>query len=396
MFEIRPILSAMLQHKSRAVLIILQMALTLAIVSNALFIIDQRVQLMNRDTGIPDGQTFSFAMVALDGMADLNQQVEVDEQILRDIPGVIDAVTTNAVPLQGSGSGSSLSLEDKPDAGEFPTGVFRGDEHLLNTLGVELLEGRNFTANEVAYNNQQSDSVVIVNQSLATKMFPNGDALGKTVYSQGKPSKIVGIVGIMQGSWVDWRGFNENVIFPSVGVGAFVRYMVRTNVEDRQAVMEQVEQKLLGSFAQRVFSSLETHEQHIEKAYGQHNAMRVVLTVIIVLLIFVTVVGIFGLSAFSVNQRTKQIGTRRALGASQFDITRYFLVEIGLMALVGISIGCILALGLNYFLVNQYGVRQLNKAYVAGTMFAILLVSLAAVLIPALKAAKISPAMATR
>ncbi|NQZ08864.1 MAG: FtsX-like permease family protein, partial [Algicola sp.] len=113
-------------------------------------------------------------------------------------------------------------------------------------------------------------------------------------------------------------------------------------------------------------------------------------------LLFVTVVGIFGLSSFSVNQRTQQIGIRRALGASKFDITRYFLVENCLMAAVGISLGCVLAMVLNYFLVKEYGVSQLNNAYVVGTMFGILLVSLMAVLVPALKAAQISPAIATR
>jgi putative ABC transport system permease protein len=396
MFEIRPILSAMLQHKSRAVLIILQMALTLAIVSNALFIIDERIQLMNRDTGFAKEQIFSFNTMALDETSDTAQQVEVDEQMLRSIPGVIDAVGINHPPIRGSGSATVWSLEPKKGSGEIRSGVYRGDEHMLKTMGVELVEGRNFTANEVEYGAKRTESVVIISQSLANKLFPDGDALGKNIYSRDTPAKIIGIVKKMQGMWVDWAGFNENTIFPSVDPGGLNRFLVRTQTDARESVMKQIEQKLRALDSNRVISSMTTMEENIASSYRSHSAMRKVLTVLIVLLLFVTVVGIFGLSAFSVNQRIKQIGTRRALGASKLDITRYFLVENCLMAVVGISLGSFLAMGLNYFLVNEYGVNQLNSTYVVGTMFGILIVSLLAVLVPALKAAQVSPAIATR
>jgi putative ABC transport system permease protein len=396
MFEIRPIFSALLQHKSRAVLIILQMALTLAIVSNALFIIDERIQLMNRETGYAQEQLFASFMIGLNGAADQSQQIEADEQMLRSIPGVIDAVVSNHTPITGSGSSTSWDLTPKDEFGRFGSGVFRGDEHLLNTMGLTLLEGRNFTANEVEHGPSRITPVIIVNKSLADKLFPDGDALGKTIYAQSNPSKIVGIVGVMQGMWVDSSMFNDNVLFPAIEAGTFNRYLVRTEPNVRQKVMNQFKDKLLELNRDRVIGNTTTLEQSIEESYREHSTMRTVLTVIISLLLFVTVVGIFGLSSFSVNQRTQQIGIRRALGASKVDITRYFLVENCLMAAVGISLGCVLAMGLNYFLVNEYGVSQLNKAYVVGTMFGILLVSLMAVLVPALKAAQVSPAIATR
>ncbi|MCJ8274387.1 MAG: ABC transporter permease [Psychrosphaera sp.] len=396
MFEIRPILSAMLQHKSRAVLIILQMALTLAIVSNALFIIDERIQLMDRETGYAKEQLFSSFMIGLDGGADQSQQLEADEQMLRSIPGVIDAVVINHTPIAGSGSASSWDLVAKDEIGQFRSGIFRGDEHVLNTMGLTLLEGRNFTANEVEYGSSRIVPVVIINKSLADKLFPDGDALGKTIYAQSNPSKIVGIVGVMQGMWVNSSMFNDNAIFPAIEAASFNRYLVRTEPGVRQKVMDQFKDKLLELNRNRVIGNVKTLESDIERSYRSHNTMRTVLTVIISLLLFVTVVGIFGLSSFSVNQRTQQIGIRRSLGASKVDITRYFLVENCLMAVVGISLGCVLAMVRNYFMVKEYGVSQLNNAYVVGTMFGILLVSLMAVLVPALKAAQISPAIATR
>jgi putative ABC transport system permease protein len=396
MFEIRPILSALSQHKSRAVLIILQMALTLAIVSNAVFIIDERVQMMNRDTGYAKEQVFSFSAVNLQAGIDMSAQVEADEDILRSIDGVIDAVKIDHVPLEGNGSTKTWSLSDKEEQAKFHAGSFRGDEHVLKTLGLQLLAGRNFTAEEVQPAGVYTNPVIIINKSLADKLFPNDDALGKTIYNLGRPAKVVGIVGEMHGMWVGWSGFYDNVILPGVDSGDFFRYMVRTEPQSRAKVMTQFEQQLLSSFDRRVISKIRTMEEHQVNAYRDHNAMRIVLTVLIGLLMFVTVIGIFGLSSFSVSQRHKQIGTRRALGASKFDIVRYFLVENCLIALMGLIIGFVLALALNYVLVNEYGISQLDNTYIVTTMFVILMLSLGSVLMPALRAAQISPALATR
>ena len=295
MFEIRPIFSAMLQHKSRAVLIILQMALTLAIVSNALFIIDERIQLMDRETGYAKEQLFSSFMIGLDGGADQSQQLEADEQMLRSIPGVIDAVVINHTPIAGSGSASSWDLVAKDEIGQFRSGIFRGVEHVLNTMGLTLLEGRNFTVNEVEYGPSRIVPVVIINKSLADKLFPDGDALGKTIYAQSNPSKIVGIVGVMQGMWVNSSMFNDNAIFPAIEAASFNRYLVRTEPGVRQKVMDQFKDKLLELNRDRVIGKVKTLETDIARSYRDDNTMRTVLTVIISLLLFVTVVGIFGL-----------------------------------------------------------------------------------------------------
>ena len=246
MFELRPILSALLQHKSRAILVMLQVALTMAIVSNAIFIIDERIAFMNRDTGYAKNEIIGFRSVLLNNSVDMTAQVEVDEDILRSIPGVIDAVMINHIPVNGSGSASNWSLTAKEGRGEFPSGVFRGDEHVLTTMGVKLIEGRNFLPNEINFASESYDEVIIINKSLADKMFPNGNSLGKTIYNQGRPTKIVGVVGVMQGSWINWSNFNDNVILPSVNSRSFLRYMVRAQADRRAEVMAQIEEKLLG------------------------------------------------------------------------------------------------------------------------------------------------------
>lgn len=396
MLEIRPILSALMQHKSRAVLIIIQIALTLAIVSNAVFIIDQRIKLINRDSGFPEGQLFGFSTVSLNQDDDSIAQAAADEILLRSIDGVINAVAINHTPIAGSGSSANFSLSSKLDRGEFRTGVYRADENALETLGVKLIQGRNFTAEEIHHGPNGHDSVIIVSKSVADKMFPDGDALGKTIYAQSRPSQIVGIVDKMHGFWVNWSAFEDNVLFPHEFPRGFQRFLVRTDADSREQVMAQVQEKMMEGYGGRVVTEPHTLESSVANSYQGHSAMMKILTILILLLLFITKVGIFGLSSFSVNQRTKQIGTRRALGANKWQVTRYFLVENVLMASLGLVIGYGLALGLNVWLVDLYGVAKLNNTYVLLTMFGIFCVSLLAVLIPALRAANVSPAMATR
>lgn len=395
MFEIRPIFSAMLQHKSRAVLIILQMALTLAIVANALFIINERLTFMQRDTGFAESDLFGFNVVVGKGDSNQMQQVEIDEQMIRAIPGVINAVGINQVPLSGSSSSRSWGLEPVVGGGDFISGLFMGDEQLLDTMGVELIAGRNFTADEIQYKRGNID-IAIVTASMANKMFGSTDVLGKIIYDEMHPVKIIGVIKTLRGTWPSFAHFDDNVIFPRVAAKNYNRYLVRAEAAARDEIMRQIEDKMLAVDSNRIITRLKSMTSDRAMLYRNDSAMIKILTTIVVLLLFVTVAGIFGLSAFSVNQRIKQIGTRRALGASKMDITRYFLVENALMAAIGITLGGVLALMLNYFLVNTYGVEQLSVLYITGTMFGVLVVSQLAVLVPAVKAAQVSPAIATR
>jgi putative ABC transport system permease protein len=113
------------------------------------------------------------------------------------------------------------------------------------------------------------------------------------------------------------------------------------------------------------------------------------------LLMLTTGLGIFGLATFSVAKRRKQIGTRRALGASQLDIVWHFLTENLLITSSGIVLGLILGLGLN-FVLTMMGLNRINPGAVLACIAFIALLGVAAVLVPALKAARVPPAVATR
>jgi putative ABC transport system permease protein len=122
----------------------------------------------------------------------------------------------------------------------------------------------------------------------------------------------------------------------------------------------------------------------------------VTLGVVAAFVVLVTIVGIVGLAAFTVATRTKQLGTRRAIGATKFHILRYFLVENWMITSVGAFIGCALALAVGIQLSKMYRMPQLPLFYLVGGVVALWLMGLLAVWLPARRAAAISPATATR
>jgi putative ABC transport system permease protein len=120
------------------------------------------------------------------------------------------------------------------------------------------------------------------------------------------------------------------------------------------------------------------------------------MSVICLVLLAITAAGIVGLTSFWVGQRHKQIGVRRALGATRGDILSYFLTENLLIGIGGVLVGAVLAIGINLWMVTQFEMARLSLAYVAAGVVALLLLGQGAVLAPALRASHVPPVVATR
>jgi len=398
--EIRPILSAMLRNKTGAILIALQIALTLAIVCNAVFIIHDRIAQMGRPSGMDEENIFFVTMAAYKPDYNADSAVKADLDVLRNLPGVVDATYTQSTPLSGGGWSSGFtSTPDEHPKTTVDTGVYHMDEHALNTLGVKLVEGRNFAHDDVVYVDQDkydTPPVAIVSRAFAEKAFPGQDALGKTIYQGMHGPTIIGVVDTLEGTWPHWEGFERTIILPSVLEGAYMRFMVRTLPGQRDEVMKLAEKKLAdahtGNFVRRVQSLVQVRDS----TNSDDHAMTVMLSIVTVLILAITALGIVGLASFSVRQRTRQIGTRRALGARRIDIVRYFMTENWLITTMGVILGSVFAVALNVWLVRLYDLPHIAWYYIPVGIVTLWVLGLLAVLGPALKAAAIPPAIATR
>lgn len=397
MLHIKPIFSSLLRSKSGPILLLIQIILSVAIVANASFIIQERLALMQRDSGIKESEVLTLSLYNFDSSIDKTAQNKIDQQILRGLPNVIAATSTNMLPLSGGGWSSTLNLGPDPDSAKSTPqfAMYLGTDHTIETLGLKLIEGRNFYPHELKDNLDSPSRLAIISSALAKAVWPDESALGKVLY-EGKDAQItvIGVVDKLQGAWIDSSEL-ENSIIQNVDYGGS-SYMVRAKPEHHAELKTAITAALLAENPNRVLDRFKTIEALKESSYRDHQLMITVLTMMVVLLLLITSLGLTGMVMFNIQRRTKQIGTRRALGAKKRDIISYFLVENYLICLAGGVLGGLLAIQLGQQLMKIYSLPMLALSYPILTVAGLFVVTTLAVYLPARKAANISPATATR
>jgi putative ABC transport system permease protein len=401
--EMHPILSAMRRNKVGAVVIVIQTAITLAILCNSLFLIEQRLRSSERPTGLQEQDIFTMANQWVGNPPDLAAKVQTDLAALRALPEVVDAFVSNSYPLSNGGWDDGLSFE-AGDAHWVTSGaLYFTDEHGLSTLGLKLVAGRNFDAGEITERNDmegKAPAALIVSQALATKLFPNGDALGKSIYLGDYKQKapIIGIVERLQQPWISVR--NQKVEYamlqPYRYVEQYSDYVVRAKPGQLEAAMKSAERQLLAINRGRINDKTRTMAETRQRAYRDDRGLAIVLGVVSVVLLAVTAFGIIGITSFWVSQRRRQIGIRRAMGASRSSILRYFQTENLMIGTAGAVLGILLALTLNFLMAGKFEMTRLNVGSTLVAAVIVLLLGQIAVLWPALRAASISPVVAIR
>ena len=400
--EIGPIWRAMMRNKTGAILIALQIAVTMAIMVNAISIIQERGRMMSRPSGIDEQNIFAISSVGF--AEDFNERVTIEEDlaVLRALPGVVNATQSNTVPL--SGGGWNMGLQTEPGVGlDGPSvAVYMVDEHGLDTLGLNLIAGENFSATDIGWRDPSDTDwpdKAIITRAAAEALFPDDpdSALGNTVYvGDDEAVTITGIIEQMQAPWNSWEGVERVLLAPSHPLFKITYYIIRAEPGMRDSLMPQVEELLAERNKDRIVRSMRSMDEIRERSYSGDDSMIKILTFTIVLLIAVTSLGIVGLASFSVNRRTKQIGTRRALGASKLAIMRYFMTENFIISLVGVLIGAALTIGLNIVMIETFSLTRIAWYLVPVAMLMLLIVGQAAVFGPAKRASSVPPAVATR
>ena len=408
--EIRPILATLRKHKLTAVLLTLQVAFTCAIVCNVAFMIIHRARRVSIPTGIAENQ---LSVIRVEGVRqDKNPQAQhqTDLAALRAIPGVQSVVANDgSLPLSQSSSFYGVcptkeALEramqvQSLGAACVQAGVYTGSPGLIETLGLDLVAGRNFHEDEFVQDDDPP--VAIVSQALAQRLYSGQDPLGKLLYTGAKnPIRVVGIVKTLLAARLRAPGTNDyTMIFPQLPgsrMSALVYYVLRTAPQDREPVLDAARDVLVKLDPSRIVDHMQTYAQ-IRSAYFERDRTMIGLLLASALgLLFVTALGITGLANFWVQQRTRTIGIRRAIGATRGDILRYFQTENFLIVSFGVVLGVLLAIGLNLLLMKHYELPRLPLWYLPVGAAVLWLLGQLAVLAPALRASRVQPVVATR
>lgn len=401
--DIRPILSTLRRHKTASALIVLEIALSCAIVCNAMFLIGSRIERMDRPTGMAEDEIVRINTAGIGSNDDADARYKVDVAALRAIPGVKAATTTNHVPFDNSSWNTSVNIKPDQPNPSLNTATYLGDEQLLQTFGARIVAGRNFLPGEYLDWGQMEGAdlaipAAIVTRAMAEKLYPGESAIGKLLHDSwgSKPIPIVGVVDtlIRPNDNEGPAGAYYSMVLPIRPT--FGRFALRTEPARRDEVLKAAVASLKRTNPNRIILDENSFSEVKAKYYRQDKAMVWLLGAVCVALLVVTALGIVGLASFWVQQRTKQIGVRRALGATRGQILRYFQTENFLLATLGIILGMLGAFGLNQLLMTHYELPRLPAYYLPIGAVALWLLGQIAVFGPARRAAAVPPAIATR
>jgi putative ABC transport system permease protein len=405
--ELGPIFRAMMRHRARFLLIALEVALTLAIVANSVSLILDARQEMTRPSGFDEENLIHIVSSPfadeLQNPEQANQLLDEDLRTLRALPGVKAATHTTLVPWGFNTMTMPVRRAGTQDEAA-DTQFVLADEGFADTLGIRVSQGQNLTRADFEAARQAPqpgiDSFqgnVLLTQALAEAAFPEGNAVGQVLELPDAPGRFR-VVGVLDkfykpaGGPIDERA----IVFPlPAGNVAGMSFLVRTEPGQRDALAADIEKSMLAVNDGRNVRVRTIQE--IRKRFHTDDRLLVTsLNAVMVLLLLVTALGIIGLTSFSVTERRRQIGTRRALGASKGAIVRHFLLENWLIVTSGAVLGLALAFALNYGLVTWIDGTKLDLRMLAAGVVALWLTGILSALGPALRAAAVPPAIATR
>jgi putative ABC transport system permease protein len=404
--EIRPILSSLRRHKITALLVVVEIALTCAIVCNAVFLIVNRLERVNLVSGIAEHELSMVQVAGIGKDANAAARTVEDLAALRAIPGVESVTVTNELPFSNSSWNSGIRLDPDQKRSTLNATTYFAGTGFVRTLGLEIVAGRDFRPDEYVDFKTVADPdknakipAGLITRALAERLWPGESAVGKVIYFGDDPTTVIGVVAhlVRPNEQGGDAGREYSVIGPlefPYSMGG--RYILRSAPADRARVLAAAVAAIKANGPGRIVLRDQTYDDIRAGYFRSDRSMAWLLVGVVVALLLVTGLGIIGLGSFWVAQRRRQIGVRRALGATRANILRYFQTENFLLATLGIVLGMVLAYGINLFLMQRYELPRLPWAYLPIGAAALWLIGQLAVLGPALRAAAVPPVVATR
>ncbi|MFY2561002.1 FtsX-like permease family protein, partial [Corallococcus terminator] len=309
--------------------------------------------------------------------------------------GVEAAAHVTPGVVTGGGIGLTLEIPGRPTGpdGRQDTAYRAMSDGAFATLGIQLKRGRDFTAQDTL----TAPQVVVVNESFARRFFPGEEVLGKRVrigYGDKVDREVVGVVGDMRGRALDSPA--EPELYAPLGQTPWpgTTLMVRSKLP-METVAAAVKAELLRLDSQLSMRKPTTLEANLDRSVANRNFQRVLFLAFAVSAVALASLGIYGLMAYSVAQRKRELGIRLALGAMPADVVRLVMKQALRMCALGLGVGLLLALALSQVLEGMlYDVSATDPlTFLAVPLLLLTVVTLASWL-PARRASKVSPGVA--
>ncbi|MDQ2857009.1 MAG: ABC transporter permease [Acidobacteriota bacterium] len=320
---------------------------------------------------------------------------------IRTVPGVESAAAAIRVPMLGFNANTGFTIQSRPVPQEIaPTVDYRAiSQDYFRSMGIPILAGRDFTDREM----KDAPDVVLINQTMAARFFPDGKPIGERIQIYPEPNRwreIIGVVGDVKLASLDAET-NPAMYVPMVqnpypNALRNISLVARTN-GDPKSLAPGIRNALRSLDKDIPISQVQTMEEIVSNSLSQRRLSMSLLVVFAILAALLASVGIYGVMAYIVAQRTHEIGIRLAMGAKGADVLRMVLRDGAKLAVIGVAIGLIGAFALTRIMTSLlFGVSAVDPLTFAGISLLLTIVALLASYLPARRASRVNPMEALR
>jgi putative ABC transport system permease protein len=388
-------------NRVRGGFVVAQVALSLMLLVSAGLLIRSFDKLLRVNVGFKPEQLLSLEYRLprskyKDAMAQWNFHRQVMDRI-QEVPGVQSVALVRGLPFSGNGATAPIILPDRepPAKGHEPEVMFNSaTPNYFETMGIPFIKGRLF-GNE---DRPETTPVAIINQTMAQKFWPNQDPIGKQVKSvqDGTTLTIVGVVGDAKHYWLEETQQPQMYGPYSQQPGYFATVVIRTTVEPL-SLSEAVRQALWKVDSDQPMWKIRTVEFLVNRSVADRKFLLALMGIFASLALVLTIIGLYGVISYLVNQRTQEIGIRMALGAQMRDILQMVLKQGMILVLTGVALGLGAAwLSTRLMARLLYQVSATDPLTFTVIAALLIVVALLACYLPARRATKVDPLVALR
>jgi putative ABC transport system permease protein len=385
----------------RSALVIAEVALAVVLLVGSGLLLRTFSKMLQIDLGFKPEHILTMRMFLTDDAA-VKRATLIDRMLDRIdvLPEVVAASTIRYLPVAGSTSGTGVRVNGSGSGSSSPSD-WKGTEVSIisrgyfQTMGMPVLEGRAFEARD----RLDSPRVAMVNRAFVRRYFPDGRALGRSITVQWEdevPSEIIGVVGDVSYSELTTEARPMVYLAHAQSPGYLTHLVIRTS-GDPLHLAAAVRHEVQAVDPTKAVSNIKTMEDYVDESLARPRLYASMMAAFAALALLLAGIGLYGLIAYGVSQRTHEIGIRMALGAQRGDVTRAVLFQGAGLAAAGLAGGIASALAFTHLLQNLlFGVTPTDAATFLAVACVLAAVALTATFIPARRAARVDPVIALR
>jgi putative ABC transport system permease protein len=406
MKEGRSTTSGSSHQRLRGALVIAETAMGLVLLVVAGLLLRSFYRILSVDPGMNPHNVLTLTFDLPDKKYTDKQQVQFYTELLprlQSIPGVASVGAVTPLPMSGNGAIVTFQIEGRPvPRSEEPSADIKvATPNYFRTMNIPLLSGRDFSAQD----NEKAPQVMIVNQAFAQRFFPNENAIGKHVKpgasNGGDPPmrEIVGIVGNVKSRKLNVQDLPEYYIPQTQFNFGSMTVCLRTSV-DPSSVTGAVRSVVSSMDPDLPLYDVKTMDEYLSSTLATPRFQSMLLQVFAGLALLLTAIGLYGVIAYAVAQRTHEIGVRITLGATRTNVVKMVLKSGLKLSMIGIAAGLVFSIIASRFATSfsslLFGIKPTDIVTLATVVAIVMLVSLVACYIPAYRASKVDPMVALR